>query len=87
MAFYEKISDYIKQNGIKQTFIADKCGWTKQKLYNLLHGRNRISVEDYEAICEALSVPFDFFVRIRQTPPAAADGGCGKLVCCRDECI
>lgn len=61
MAFYEKISDYIEQNGIKQTFIADKCGWTKQKLYNILHGRNRISVEDYEAICEALSVPFDFF--------------------------
>lgn len=61
MTFYEKISDYLKQNGIKQTFIADKCGWTKQKLYNLLHGRNRISVEDYEAICEALSVPFDFF--------------------------
>lgn len=32
MTFYEKISDYLKQNGIKQTFIADKCGWTKQKL-------------------------------------------------------
>jgi transcriptional regulator with XRE-family HTH domain len=50
MAFYEKISDYIKQNGIKQTFIADKCGWTKQKLYNLLHGRNRISYYTVETV-------------------------------------
>ena len=73
MVFYEKISDYIKQNGIKQTFIADKCGWTKQKLYNLLHGRNRISVEDYEAICEALSVPFDFFCEDKTNPVSCCD--------------
>lgn len=72
MVFYEKISDYIKQNGIKQTFIADKCGLTKQKLYNLLHGRNRISVEDYEAICEALSVPFDFFCEDTTNPASSS---------------
>ena len=72
MAFYEKISDYLKQNGIKQTFIADKCGWTKQKLNNLLHGRNRISVEDYEAICEALSVPFDFFCEEKTNPASSS---------------
>lgn len=72
MAFYEKISDYLKQNGIKQTFIADRCGWTKQKLYNLLHGRNRISVEDYEAICEALNVPFDFFCEDKTNPASSS---------------
>ena len=87
MAFYEKISDYIKQNGIKQTFIADRCGWTKQKLHYLLHGKNRITVEDYEAICEALSVPFDFFCTKKQRPPAEADGLCEQLSCCRDECV
>ena len=47
-------------------------GWTKQKLYNLLHGRNRISVEDYEAICEALSVPFDFFCEDKTNPASSS---------------
>lgn len=71
MAFYEKIFDYIVQNGIKQTVIADKCGWTKQKLHCLLHGKNRITVEDYEAICEVLSVPFDFFCEDKTNPASS----------------
>lgn len=61
MAFYEKISDYIEQNGIKQTFIADKCGWTKQKLHYILHGKNRMSLDDYILICDTLGVPFATF--------------------------
>ena len=60
-----KMSDYIlaylRANGIQQKVLVDKCGWTKQKVYCMLHGINRISVEEYGLICQALGVPFDYF--------------------------
>ena len=61
MSFGENILKYLRNNGIRQTYIAERCGWSKQKVYYMLCGKNRISVDDYSRICEALSVPFDFF--------------------------
>lgn len=61
MKIADNILAYIRANGIQQKVIVDKCGWSKQKVYSMLHGINRISVEEYGMICKALGVPVEFF--------------------------
>ncbi len=63
MMIADNILAYIRANGIQQKFIADSCGWSKQKVYSMLHGTNRISVEEYGMICRVLDVPYDYFYR------------------------
>lgn len=55
------ICQYLKENGIKQSFVAEKCGWTKQKTSNIVRGRAKIAADDYIALCDALGVQYGFF--------------------------
>lgn len=57
----QNIYDYIKQKGIKQTFICEKTGLTKQCLNSVLNGRRKLDVEEYSRICQSLDVPYSFF--------------------------
>ena len=50
MKIADNILAYIRANGIRQKVI-----------YSMLHGINRISVEEYGMICKALGVPVEFF--------------------------
>lgn len=56
--------------------IVDKCGWSKQKVYSMLHGINRISVEEYGMICKALGVPVEFFYLYNSEDKATPSGNC-----------
>ena len=56
------IKKYLKAHGIKQAFIAGKCGWTPQKLNNVLSGRNRLFLDDYQALCKCIVVPYELFL-------------------------
>lgn len=71
MSIEQAIREYLSSNGIKQTFIAERCGWTKQRLNAILTGRQKISADDYGAICEAVGAPYDYFYN------ATADRTCG----------
>lgn len=55
------VQEYIKERGIKQSFIADKCGWSKQKTSAIIRGERRMIAEEMANICEAVGVPYDFF--------------------------
>jgi len=55
------IKDYLTAHGIKQAFIASKCGWSKQKANCIVNGKQRMTAEDMCAICEAVEVPYDYF--------------------------
>ncbi len=55
------IREYVKSNGIKQTFLAKQCGWSKQKLGATLNGQRKLSADEMMLICQALNVPYDFF--------------------------
>ena len=61
MTVQSAIADYIKASGIKQTYVAEKCGFTKQKMNVITAQKQKLSAEDYGKICEALNVPFEFF--------------------------
>lgn len=55
------IRNYVVDKGIKQTFIAEKCGWSKQKVNRILRGGQKIGADEYGAICEAIGAPYDYF--------------------------
>ena len=62
MSIAKRIQTYLKGHGIKQAFIADTCGWSRQKTSYILCGRSRMTVEDYQALCKALGVPYELFL-------------------------
>ena len=67
------MQQYLNSHGIKQTFIAEKCGWSKQKTNTIVRGKKKITAEELAAICEAIEVPYDYFYQVvaKNTLPSA----------------
>ena len=57
----ENIAEYIKQQGIKQSFVCEKTGLTTQCISSILNGKRKLDIEEYEKICKALNVSYSFF--------------------------
>lgn len=58
---YEKIRDYINENGIKANSIAKKLNVSEQTFSAIIRGKRKISAEEYFIICEALNVSLEKF--------------------------
>lgn len=67
MCVGQKIKLYLKDNGITQTFLANKTGIPLPKLNLSLNGNRRLDFGEYELICGALSVGTDRFLEPRKT--------------------
>lgn len=52
----EYLRNYMKQNGIKQTFVSEKTGITQQKLCVLLQDKQKITAQEYFKICVAVGI-------------------------------
>lgn len=63
----ENIAAYVKNNGIKQKFIADNIGISPSAVSQLLNGEREISAEEYINICNLFNVSCDYFVTNNQT--------------------
>lgn len=63
----ENIAAYVKNNGIKQKFIADNIGISPSAVSQLLNGEREISAEEYINICNLFNVSCDYFVTNQQT--------------------
>ena len=63
MNVVKNLTDYLDANGIKQAHVANKCGWNRQKMNSICSGNQRVSMDDYIKICDALGLPYDFFFR------------------------
>lgn len=57
-----RIKEYLKANGIKQTFLAEKVGIDKSRLSDICNNGRIIDCELYYKICKALNVPLETFV-------------------------
>lgn len=58
-----RIAQYVSENGIKQTFIADKTGLSKNAISAILTLNRKMSADEYEKICRALNkTPNDFML-------------------------
>lgn len=66
------IADYIRQQGIKQSALSQKTGLTPHCIGSALKGKRKLSIEEYEKICESLNVPINFFFDLakqKNNPP------------------
>jgi len=59
----EILLDYINKNGIKQTFIADKIGKSKQMISYYLKSK-ALSIEEFITICNALGLEADINIEL-----------------------
>lgn len=51
MKLNEKIALYLKENGIKQTWLADQVGMSISTLNAILLGKQRMTADTFELIC------------------------------------
>lgn len=59
----KRIKNYLIENGIKQTFLAEKTGLSTMVISDICNKDRKIDVVEYEAICSALNVPLEKFLR------------------------
>lgn len=57
-----KIKQYLEDNGIKQSFVAEKIGITKQKMSYICSG-NDVDCITYYKICKVLNIPLETFLK------------------------
>ena len=50
------LKDYIDNNGIKMTFIAERTGITKDRLSRIFQKERRLTADEFLAITEVLKV-------------------------------
>ena len=62
---YESVRDYIKDAGIKYTFIADKTGMKVNVISMIMQGKRKLGADEFVTICGALHVPPDKFLSAR----------------------
>jgi len=55
------VREYLDSRGIKQAFLAERCGWSKQKTSCIVGGKQKMTVNEMGDICEALNLPYDYF--------------------------
>lgn len=62
MYVYEKVRNYIDENGIKQVIVAKKAGIPNVTFNAIMNGKRTLYAEDLRAICIALNVSPETFI-------------------------
>lgn len=62
MTIAQSLRSYLLSHGIKQTFIAEKCGWSKQKVNCIVSGKQKMSAEEFSLICKVIGAPYELFL-------------------------
>lgn len=63
MNVQERVSEYILNNGIKQSFIVERTGLNKDVISAILNKRRKMTADEFEIICRALGkTPNDFML-------------------------
>ena len=83
MDISNRIREYLGPHGVKQVFIADKCGWSRQKTNTIVCGKRKITADELASICDALNLPYDYFYNRKAVsnparPPSLKRRGRGK---------
>lgn len=58
----EKIAKYIKDNGIKQVYVANGIGLSPAAISSMVNGERDLDVEEYVKICDLFKVSYDYFM-------------------------
>ena len=57
----KNIEMYLKQNGIKQSWLAEKLNVSKSTLHGILKGNTQMKADMFIHICQLLRVPPETF--------------------------
>lgn len=68
MNLQSNINAYLKRKGITQSFLAEHTGMTTNALNLSLNGNRKLVADEYIKICNALEVPYDFFIATDNNP-------------------
>ena len=52
MKVYERLDKFIKENGIKQSFIAERTGIDKSTISAILNGHRKLKADELDIICK-----------------------------------
>ena len=58
----KRIKQYIEENGLKQSYVAEKAGINFPVFNAIMNGQTKLSVERLEAISKALGVKPEIFL-------------------------
>lgn len=61
MTINEKLCRYIEENGIKQSYLAQKTGLSVDVISKTLNGNRRLLADEFLAICETLKIDPNIF--------------------------
>lgn len=57
-----RIKEYLTENGIKQSYLAEKTGLSNSQISDICIHDRRIDCVEYYKICKALNVPLEKFL-------------------------
>ena len=64
MRVYQKVREYIDENGIKQVAVAQKAGISTTTFNAIMNGKRTLYADDLRAICIALDVRPEVFIEV-----------------------
>lgn len=59
----KRIGQYLTDNGIMQSFVAEKAGISKSKMSDICNKDRSIDCITYYKICKALNTPLEQFLK------------------------
>lgn len=58
----EKMRQYIKNSGVKQSVLSQKTGMSPQAISTFMNCKRDLDIEEYARLCDALGVSYEFFM-------------------------
>lgn len=77
MIVQSRIADYIRENGLKKSYIAEQAGIKQDRFSLIINNHSRLRADELEKICVALKVNPCIFI----VPDADSGGGYEKKNC------
>lgn len=74
MSANDVIRNHMAENGIKQTFVAERVGISPELFRRSLNGERKIPADEFIAICSVLSLDLRDFDECRKKPASATSG-------------
>jgi len=59
----ERIKEYLRENGIKQSFLVEKTGLTHSQVSDICNNDRKLDCVEYYKICKALNLSLDHFMQ------------------------
>lgn len=74
MYVYEKVRNYIEEQGLKQVAVAEKSGISKVTFNAILNGKRTLYADDLRSICLALNVSPEMFIEVKSHCQSSGNG-------------